>query len=361
MLGGFLCGAQIVTIPDANFKNALVNEFVVDTNFDDIGDAVADTNNDGEIQLDEAEAVISLVIKDYEIASMEGIQSFTNLNNLDCSYNSIVDLDLSQNLALRFLYCHNNEIVVLNLTNNENLIHINCGLNNIESLDVSQITDLSTLRCRFNNLTELDISNNLDLRDLSCSGNSLSALDVTNNSNILFLTCSGNQIEELDLSQNVDLYWFQCHQNEALTFLDLRNGNNNGLSLMWAQDTPNLRCVLVDNKTFADNKECGYPTSGWCKDDNDIFIENVVDCVLSSKDFTSTEILLYPNPTDDILILQTGLHIEEIKVYSIKGEVIKNILKDKKSEINVSLLSPGIYLLEALVEGKRSIFRFVKK
>ena len=60
---------------------------------------------------------------------------------------------------------------------------------------------------------------------------------------------------------------------------------------MWAQNTPNLSCVLVEAKTFADNKECGFTTSGWCKDDNDIFIEDVVDCVLSSEGFASTKIL----------------------------------------------------------------------
>ena len=42
--------AQIVNIPDANFKNTLVNTPCVDTNNDDIADVDADTNDDGEIQ-----------------------------------------------------------------------------------------------------------------------------------------------------------------------------------------------------------------------------------------------------------------------------------------------------------------------
>ena len=42
-----ISNGQIVNIPDANFKNALIDEGV-------------DTNNDGEIQVSEAEAVISL-------------------------------------------------------------------------------------------------------------------------------------------------------------------------------------------------------------------------------------------------------------------------------------------------------------
>ncbi len=46
--------AQIVNIPDANFKNALVNTNCVDIDGDGIGDIDADTNNDGEIQVSEA-------------------------------------------------------------------------------------------------------------------------------------------------------------------------------------------------------------------------------------------------------------------------------------------------------------------
>ncbi len=358
IFGSFLCEAQIVNIPDANFKDALVNGQVVDTDFDNIGDSDVDTNDDGEIQISEAEAVSGLYLESYGIVSLEGIQSFINLGFLYCNNNDINDIDLSQNINLTSLYCYENQIVDLNLSQNLNLIHVNCEKNNIDVLDVSQNTSLSTLHCRFNNLSTLDLSNNLELRDLDCTVNNLSALDVSNNKKILFLTCGANNIEELDLSQNSDLYWFQCHDNEELTFLDLRNGGNSGLSLMWAHNTPNLRCILVDNKIFADGKECGLPTSGWCKDGNDIFIEDMVDCVLSSEDFTNIEIILYPNPTNDILILRNNLQVENVNVYSIQGDLIKTIFEN--DEINVSQLSPGIYFLEVFVKGQRSMFRFVK-
>lgn len=49
--------AQIVNIPDANFKNALIDEGV-------------DTNNDGEIQVSEAEVVLNLNVSFKDILSM---------------------------------------------------------------------------------------------------------------------------------------------------------------------------------------------------------------------------------------------------------------------------------------------------
>jgi hypothetical protein len=73
--------AQTVDIPDANFKNALVNTPCVDTNNDGFGDADADTNNDGEIQFTEAEAILRLHTNDQNIVSMQGIQRGVERSN----------------------------------------------------------------------------------------------------------------------------------------------------------------------------------------------------------------------------------------------------------------------------------------
>lgn len=52
--------SQNITFKDPNFKYALVNLNVVDTNLDGIYDGDVDTNNDKEISISEAEAVVSL-------------------------------------------------------------------------------------------------------------------------------------------------------------------------------------------------------------------------------------------------------------------------------------------------------------
>ena len=65
--------AQIVDIPDTNFKNALLNH-----------DPIIDTNNDGEIQESEAESVTVMYVTDKNISSLEGIQSFILLELLSC-------------------------------------------------------------------------------------------------------------------------------------------------------------------------------------------------------------------------------------------------------------------------------------
>jgi hypothetical protein len=69
--------SQIVNIPDPNFLQALTDENV-------------DTNNDGQIQLSEVQAKTSLYFSSKNFASMEGINSFTNLQRLDCHSNSLL-------------------------------------------------------------------------------------------------------------------------------------------------------------------------------------------------------------------------------------------------------------------------------
>src|ERR1700750_1010798 len=82
--------AQIVNIPDPHFKALLLSG----TTSNHITQNLAnnwtniDTNNDGEIQLSEAANVKSINIYSYtsgtfiQISSIEGVKSFTNLQNL---------------------------------------------------------------------------------------------------------------------------------------------------------------------------------------------------------------------------------------------------------------------------------------
>ena len=76
--------AQIVNIPDAEFKQILVsanyNNQIASANE---GGAymTIDSNNDGEIQMDEALMVRALNLEGYNISNLTGIEYFTNLIN----------------------------------------------------------------------------------------------------------------------------------------------------------------------------------------------------------------------------------------------------------------------------------------
>ena len=194
-----LSQAQIVNIPDPDFKYTLVNYNCVDTNGDGIGDVDADTNNDGEIQQAEAESVIGLNVSYKAIHSLEGIQSFINLEYLNCEVNQLTALNLSQNPNLVILNCHFNNITNLVISQSPNLIELNCAINELSNLDVSQNTNLERLWCSYNQIADLNLTQNTKIKTLACVSNHLTSLDVTNNADLEFFNCESNQLTNLEL------------------------------------------------------------------------------------------------------------------------------------------------------------------
>src|SRR5690606_11718894 len=242
-----LSQAQIVNIPDANFKFSLVNEEVADLNGNNIYDSDVDTNNDGEIQVAEAESVIGLLVNNKDISSMIGIETFLNLENLNYSSNLFTSLDISQNTNLSYLKCGGSQLTTLDTSNNLNLL----GLNLFHS----------------SSLATLDVSLNFNLVSLDCSFSQIVSLDLSQNYNLRNLDCSFSRIEVLDLSQNPNLENVFC-QFTHLSILNIKNGNNNILFNMFAYDNPNLFCIQVDDVAQANNEICVGPIDpyGWCKD-----------------------------------------------------------------------------------------------
>ena len=87
------------------------------------GDAYVDLNNDGEIEESEAEAFTRLDLFNftYNISSLEGIQSFKNLETLNCSHHNLTEIDLSQNFVEKLplgLFQNLKKLKKLNLQNN---------------------------------------------------------------------------------------------------------------------------------------------------------------------------------------------------------------------------------------------------
>ncbi|WP_046757036.1 DUF7619 domain-containing protein [Kordia jejudonensis] len=224
--------AQIVNIPDAIFKNELINMNSVDIDGDGTFDTDADTNDDGEIQVSEALAVTSLSVTGnnlYKISDLTGIESFTNLTYLNIAYNELTSVNLSQNTSLTSLDCKENLLTSLNVTLNTALESLDCKFNNISTLDVTQNAALHTLKVRANELTSLDISQNPLLYELDCFDNMLTALDLSQNPALYELDCGSNLFTSLDFSQNTALYKLSfdgdvltnvnLSQNTALYFL----------------------------------------------------------------------------------------------------------------------------------------------
>ena len=230
---------QNVNIPDANFKNYLVNSMLINI------------NGDSEIQVSEASAFTETIYCGWQnISDLTGIEAFTALTGLDCRQNQLTSINVFNNTALTTLYCSFNQITSLDVSNNNALEYFECGYNQLTSLDVSGANALTKLDCRQNQLTFLDVSGATALTKLYCSFNQLTSLDVSNNTALTDMYCNSNQLTSLDLSNNTALTTLYCSFNQ-LECLNVKNGNNTALNVFYAQSNPNLTCIEVDDINYS--------------------------------------------------------------------------------------------------------------
>jgi Leucine-rich repeat (LRR) protein len=379
-----LCTAQIVNIPDSDFKFTLVNFPCVDTNGDGQGDSDADTNNDGEIQVSEAESVQGLYFYNHNLESFEGLQSFVNLLALNFSCDNLTSFDLSQNILLEYLSFSGESISTLNLnqnvglkslgfgstlieeldlTQNQFLEFLNCSHSPLTSIDISQNVNLIILGCtytplteidlsgnpnleevllRFNQLTSLDISNLNNLRELNFNLNQITELDVSNNLNLESLIIDNNIITSLDLSLNPNLFRLTVSNNN-LSSLNLKNGNTNIITKMWAHENPNLTCIQVDDVSYPDSQIC-TSWDGWCKDETAVYSE---DCTLGLEEVLESQISIYPNPAKDVLYLynESASVVTTVKVYDSLGKLVLEQI-NPSNIIDIANLSNGLLFIQ---------------
>jgi uncharacterized repeat protein (TIGR01451 family) len=295
LVAGF-ADAQIVNIPNAAFKAELISSM-----------NNVDTNNDGEIQVVEAEALLSLTITSSSITNMTGLEAFSSLTYLFVMSNQltsinlsgnthlrilrlttpmlgsldttnlielqilelnqaplIASLDLSTNLAMDSLEIQNLAISTLNLTGLVNLTNLRVnGTPNLVSLVANDLPLLryvnvylqtptatfsfsncpSITSLSFFRAQSLDLSNCSSLTNLMAIGGDLQFLNVTGCTALANLDCGYNQLTTLDLTTNINLKDLTCHNN-ALTTLDLTNNVN--LESAYCRDN-NIAALDISN------------------------------------------------------------------------------------------------------------------
>lgn len=239
----------------------------------------------------------------------------TGLTLLNVSNNALDNLDISANLSLVDLNCSNNNIQALDLSNHTALTDFNCEANSLRALNISngQNTNLTNFSATNNaslfcietdtgmvpggvnwaidatanyaincgtyvpdvNFEQALIDLGLDTAPLDSYVPTLNISGETNldvsNYGIIDLTgiqdfgalqvfnCADNAINELNLTANTNLTSVSCNNN-ALEFVDIRNGNNAAITVFDATDNPNLFCINIDAAVI------GNIPAGWVID-----------------------------------------------------------------------------------------------
>lgn len=215
--------------PDENFRDYVAEEW--------------DKNQDKYFSPSEIADAKWISCDNKEISNLKGIEFFTNIWLLECYYNNLTTIDLSNNKKLSYINCHHNQLKELDVSGlpllktfycghnalpsidvskNEKLEDFDCQDNHLDTLDVSQNKELVKLSCGDNNLTELEVSENKKLKELWFYRDNLSNLDLGNQIELEVLSCVGNPLSVLDVSANTKLKKLFV-SNTNLTSLDAKN------------------------------------------------------------------------------------------------------------------------------------------
>lgn len=221
--------------PDENFRDYVAGEW--------------DKNQDKYFSPSEIANAKWISCDNKEISNLKGIEFFTNIWLLECYYNNLTTIDLSNNKKLSYINCHHNQLKELDVSGLPLLKTFYCGHNALPSIDVSKNEKLEDFDCQDNHLDTLDVSQNKELVKLSCGDNNLTELDVSENKKLKQLWCYENKLSNLDLGNQTELEVLSCGDN-PLSVLDV--GANTNLEKLFVSNT-NLTELNVSANTKLKN------------------------------------------------------------------------------------------------------------
>lgn len=223
-------GAQTINFPDENFLEYLLLYTSIDA------------NQDGEIQVSEAEAYTGDLTITQKISNVTGIEYFKNITSLTFNKSPVSTLNISNNKLLTKLFIEgsnlsnldlssNSRLVNMDIKNNSLLAQLTLGqhpqlqyaslmFNNISSINVTQCPMLTFLFMASNNLSSIDVTNNPRLAELNLGSNHLTSLDLTKNTRLTYLHVGLNKLQQLNVSNNKLLDTFMI-QGNPMTSIDI--------------------------------------------------------------------------------------------------------------------------------------------
>ena len=139
-----------------------------------------------------------------------------------------------------------------------------------------------------------------------------------------------------DNSENSSYQWIDCNTNSVI------DGENNRV---FTPTSSGNYSVLVSDSTCSEQSDC------------------LAFTLLNTKEFTTSEILVYPNPVSSVLKVEnnTGLDVD-ILINDISGKVIHSSKsKNASIEIDVKNKATGIYFVTISSNLKSSTFKILKE
>lgn len=371
------CNAYTL-IPDSNFEEKLI-ALEIDKD-----------GKNGKVKTESLKKVTTLNLESLDISDLTGIEDCINLLYLNCNYNKLSTINVSNNKLLRVLSLYDNKLTSLNVTSNPEMFNLTFGKNQVSTIDLSQNTKLHSLTADSNLLSSIDFSANPDLESIYCGQNNLTTLNVSNLSNLKQLNCIYTNISKLDVRSNPKLE--NLYFNDAkLTSLDLSknpllkrvNLSRNELTTLDLSQNPLLELIFIEfnpittlNVQNGNNKNFILPSTSGKKESNpDVtsFLRNLklsciqVDdvafsnakwshikesatsysskCTLGTEDSVLNKAVVYPTQTKGEVYIN-NISLEKATVYNSLGQLVKSFTlsaSNTENTINLYGLPKGIY------------------
>lgn len=119
--------------------------------------------------------------------------------------------------------------------------------------------------------------------------------------------------------------------------------------------------VVVFGQVFGSN-QAGNPVGTYFGLDNVVLPTQSNPVVLSTEDFNKTSLSIYPNPTTDFINIQNLKGEYSYSVYDVAGKLLLNKTNAISTQIDISTLNKGLYLLELIdSENIKSISKIIKR
>ena len=186
----FATQAQIVNIPDANFKNLLLSSSAT-TTANQIATGLTggwikiDANSDGEIQVSEALQVKTLIKNcqtcsvSQKVSFIDGIEYFSNLTNLQLTNHQITSIDIINTITtLETINFATNSLANFNIPNLTSLVSISLQNNYISSFNFPISDNLLSINLNNNQISNINLFNYKNLQTVDLKNNFLETLDL---------------------------------------------------------------------------------------------------------------------------------------------------------------------------------------
>lgn len=361
-----------------------------------------DNNNLTELDLTGYDSLIGLDCSGNEISSL----TFDGnpLNYLIFTGNQVSEVDLSSLTALEILYAKSNSLTEIDLSLNTQLKQVYVSSNALETINVSGLTSLQTFYCQFNNLTSLDLTGltsldrvycfkNYDLNDiifdspnnidkLWISDTDIESLELSSsNLRILYayntpLTSLELQISGAPIGQTIRLYntllesvdlsnsfvrFLEINDNPNLTSINIQNGSNWRLDVGESDfsNLPMLESICLDeyggvDELIAELQAVLGPEVDYYNN------EDCSELILSVEEFNENELIVYPNPVNDLLTIQSDVPIASLIVYDQLGVKVLEI--NNHDQIDFSTLASGLYVIHLTdIENRKAVKKLIKQ